>query len=555
MRDGQRTRAGSALALLLAIALVAYACGRDAGGPALPAAEPQFINETTSDAPPVVGGQIVYGVPSETSSFNPALSTWGPYSLIIGRSIYDTLATYDDQGRVQPFLAEKFEPAPDYTSWTVTLRAGISYTNGKPVTAESVVAYQRALKASPVLSEAFDAAASWEVAGPLTYVMRSTYPWSQYPDAMASQIGVVVDPDWLTSDDITHPVGTGPFMVDHWDVNKEMVLKKNPKYWRKDGRGTALPYLDQVTFRIVIDEAARVEALRKGEIDIMMQAYATPSVGDMLAEAEAGKFQAFSDKRFETPEDYIVINTARPPFDDIDARRALVKALDLNDYATTVTGGLDEPADSPWKPGSPWYVPVDYPKYDPADSRRLVEAVKARHGGQFSVTLVGNQSNEASRIQQWLQQQWTKVGIDVKLETTLQQTKIIKLVQGDYELGLTQQFDDVMPGPMTVFWQAWNKPLGTLSLNFARTNDATLTRLAVEGLGAPPGPVQKEKYGQLSKRLAEVIPYVWLAHGSRSVIASPRLVNVVRSELPGGNGRLLEFIQGSHLLSQIWIKR
>jgi ABC-type transport system substrate-binding protein len=220
-----------------------------------------------------------------------------------------------------------------------------------------------------------------------------------------------------------------------------------------------------------------------------------------------------------------------------------------------VTGGLDEPADSPWKPGSKWHTPVDYPKYDPADAQRLVDKVKGRNGGQFSVTLLGNQSNEATRIQQWVQQQWSKVGIDVKLESVLQQTKIIKLIQGDYQLGLTQQFDDVMPGPMTVFWQAWNKPLGTLSLNFARMNDAAVTQLAIEGLGASTAATQKEKYGQLSKKLAQVVPYIWLAHASRSVIASPRLVNVVRAKLPGSGGRMLEFIQGSHLTSQIWIKR
>jgi peptide/nickel transport system substrate-binding protein len=543
------------LALVAATVLAAGACGTDnAGGP--PASsdrKSQYLSETASDGPAVVGGRVVYGVPAETSSFHPALASWASYSLTIARSIYDTLGVFDENGDVQPFLAERFEHNADFTVWTTTLREGITYSNGKPFTAESFVAAQRAEKASPVLAEVFDGVSDWQVRDTRTFVTYAARPWTSFPEAMASQIGVAVDPDWLTGDDILHPVGTGPFVVDHWDINKEMVLKKNPRYWRKDEHGTQLPYLDEVTFRVIVDETARAEALRKGEIDLMMQTYATPTVGDMLAEARKGTFQAFSDKRFETPEDYVLVNTAKPPFDNVDARRALAQALDLDDYVAKVTGGLDEPADNPWKTDSKWYTPVDYPKYDPAEAKRLVEAVKARNGGQFTVTLLGNPSNESLRIQQYVQDQWAKVGIEVKLESVPQQAKIIKMIQGDYQLALTQQFDNVNPGQDTVYWQDWHKPLGALSLNFSRLSDEAITKLSLEGLGTS-GDVQKQKWSAISKRLAELVPYVWLAHASRTVIAQPRLVNVVRTKAPGGQTQL-EFMQGSHSIAQIWIKR
>jgi peptide/nickel transport system substrate-binding protein len=543
-------------AFLVAVALLAGGCATTADGPSSePPADqaPRYENETLSDETPVPGGQIVYGVPAETSSFNPVLASWASYSLTIARSIYDTLAAYDSSGEVQPYLAEKFEHNADYTEWTVTVRDGITYTNGKPLTAESFVNAQRALKASPILTEVFNGVVSWDVIDARTFVMHANQSWTSFPHAMTSQVGVAVDPEWLTSDDITHPAGTGPFIVDHWDVEKEMVLKKNPNYWRKDERGIAFPYLDQVTFRVIVDETARVEALRKGTIDIMMQTYATPSVGEMLGEAKSGTFQAFSDKRFETPEDYVLVNTAKPPFDDVDARRALAHALDLSDYVARVTGGLDEPADSPWKPGSRWYTEVNYPKYDLAEAQRLVDKIKAKNGGQFVVTLLGNPSNESIRIQQYLQEQWARVGIEVKVESKAQQTKIIKMIQGDYNLALTQQFDNVHPGAETVYWQDWHKPLGTLSLNFSRLTDPDITRLSLEAL-AVTGAAEKEKFAAVSKRLAEMVPFIWLAHASRTVIATPRLVNVVRAKLPDGRP-MLEFIQGSHPLHQVWLRR
>jgi peptide/nickel transport system substrate-binding protein len=539
----------------VAVAVLASACGTNTPGSSAPPAAPdsRYVNETVSDEPAVPGGQIVYGVPAETSSFNPVLASWASYSLTIARSFFDNVAVYDQDSEVQPYLAEKFEHSEDYRSWTVTLRDGISYTNGKPFTAESFVTAQRALKASPILAEAYIIVDSWEVKDARTYVVNTNHPWTSYPHSMASQVGVAVDPAWLTSADVTHPVGTGPFIVDHWDVEKEMVLKKNPNYWRKDERGVAFPYLDQVTFRVIVDETARVEALRKGTIDIMMQTYATPSVGEMLGEAKAGTFQAFSDKRFETPEDYVLVNTTRPPLDDVDARRALAHAIDRNDYVAKVTGGLDEPADSQYKQGSPWYTAVDYPKYDIAEAQRLVDKVKAKNGGQFTVTLLGNPSNESIRVQQYLQEQWTKVGVTLKLESQLQQTKIIKMIQGDYSLALTQQFDNVHPGNETIYWNDWERPLGALSLDFSRLADPTITRSAIEGLGST-GEVEKEKFGAVTKRLADVVPFIWLAHASRTVIAKPRLVNVVRAKLPDGRP-MLEFTQGSHPIHQIWLRR
>jgi peptide/nickel transport system substrate-binding protein len=542
---------------LSAVALVASACGTeqaaDGRGDAEASATEVYINETVSDDVPVVGGRVVYGVPAETSSFNPLIGSWASYSLTIARSFFDYLANYDEDGDVQPYLAERLEPSADYRTWTVTLRDGITFSNGKPVTAAAVVEGQREFKASPVVGETMARVDDWEVLDRLRFKVRANQPWSSFPHAMATQIGVVVDPDWLDSDDIAHPIGTGPFVVDRWDVNEQMVLKRNPSHWRFDDHGNRYPYLDQITFRIIVDEANRAEALRRGEIDMMMQTFATPSVKEMLAEAESGTYQAFSDKTSETPEDYVVVNTAKAPLNDVDARRALAHALDLDEYVATVTGGLDVPADSPWMEGSPWHTEVDYPSYDPVEAARLVERVKARNGGMFTVTLLGNPSNESVRVQQYLQEQWSQVGIDVRLEALLQQTKIIKMIQGDYDLALTQQFDNIHPYNELIYWQDWGKPLGAISLNFSRLTDPEVTRLAIEASGAT-GDEEKAAYHALSRRLAEVVPFIWLGHASRTVIAKPQLVNVVRTTLPDGQP-MTSFIQGSHATYQIWLRR
>jgi peptide/nickel transport system substrate-binding protein len=546
-----------ALALLALTALTGSTCRPPEAAPAQgpPATPPaaEYLNEVTTTGVPQMGGILVYGVPAETSSFNPLLSTWASYSLTIARSIFDTLTTYDDAGRIQMLVAESMEPGEDHRSWTVKLRPGIFFSNGKPVTAQAVVESQQAFKASGVLGELMARVDSWEVQDTLTFVVHANQPWAAFPHAMSTQIGIVTDPEWLHGPDSTHPIGVGAFTVERWDVNREIVLKRNPNYWRRDSRGSPYPYLDGVTFRVIEDEAARSDALRKGEIDVMMQTYATPSVAELLDEARRGRFQAFTDERFETPEDHIVVNTAKPPLNDLDARRALAHAIDPYDYLARITGGLDAPANSPWAPGSPWYVDVRYPTYDPIEARRLVDVVKSRNGGRFAVTLLGSPSPESVRVTEYLKHRWQGAGVEVALDGERQQTKLISLVQGNYDLAHTQQFDNVHPSNELLYWQDWGKPLGELSLNFARLADPDVTRLAIEAAGST-GDAERERYHALSHRFAELVPFIWLGHATRSVVAQPRVVDLVRAPLPGG-GSMIEFIQGSHPTFQIWLRR
>jgi peptide/nickel transport system substrate-binding protein len=554
-RRRSRRLGTTGVAMLAAVAVLASGCnkGGEDGTVGVGPPSSQYANEVTSDETPVTGGRLVYGVPAETSSFNPMLAMWASYSLTIARSMYDSLASYDETGTPRPDLAESIEPNADSTVWTVKLRPGVKYSNGKPLNAETAVAMQRAYKASPIVGVVFNRVADFEVKDDLTFVAKMSRPWPGYLTAMASQVGVMADPAWLNSEDVTHPIGTGPFVVDHWDVNKEMVLRKNPSYWRKDANGTAFPYLSGVTFKVMPDEAERAEALRKGEIDVMMQNFATPTVATMINEARSGSFQAFDDKQFEGPEDYVLTNTAKAPLNDVDARRALAYALDLNDYVDTVTGGLDTPADSPWKEGSPWYTPVNYPKFDVAEATRLVNQVKARNGGKYSVTLLGATSPEATRVQNWLAEQWGKVGIDVRIDNVPQQTKIIKMLQGQYDLVLTQQFDNPQPGSDNVYWMNFGLPPEALQISFARITDPELNRLA-DDAWSHTGAEETEDFKAVARRLAEVVPFVWLGHASRTVIAKNSAVNVVRANLPDGTP-MLEFSQGSHHVHQIWLKR
>src|SRR5690606_18974063 len=155
-----------------------------------------------------------------------------------------------------------------------------------------------------------------------------------------------------------------------------MVLTRNADYWRIDQWGNRLPYLDKLEFQVIPNDTERAEALQAGRIDVMMQTLMTPGVSRLREQCRARELQCFSDEKGETPEDLVVLNTTRPPFNDLDARRALAMAIDREDYVRQVTGDLLEPADGMYAGSSPWYSPSAYPGFDPVAARQLVDAVK-----------------------------------------------------------------------------------------------------------------------------------------------------------------------------------
>src|SRR5439155_7015191 len=82
----------------------------------------------------------------------------------------------------------------------------------------------------------------------------------------------------------------------------------------------------------------------------------------------------------ETEEGMVMLNTGKPPFDDVRLRRALAFATNKQQLIDITAAGVGTPADGPWAPGSPWYTPTGYPQMNLGQARTLVQQVKAEKG-------------------------------------------------------------------------------------------------------------------------------------------------------------------------------
>jgi peptide/nickel transport system substrate-binding protein len=502
-----------------------------------------------SDAKPVMGGRLVMGLESESNGWNPGISLWSYSGLLVSEAIFDRLAWYDDKAAIHPFLAQSFDHNPDYTVWTIKLRSGIKFHNGKPVTPEAVSEGLNYLMHSSLTGQAFYGVQGIAVEGD-AIVATMSEPWVQFPMLLSTQVGVVADPAWMKSNDSKLPVGTGPFKLDSWEIGNKLTVQKNPDYWNKDKNGVAYPYLDTIEFRVITDSTARGTALEAGDVETIFS-----RTGSQIQKFQAdGKFKVFSDEHGVSPGHFAMLNSMKAPFDDVDARRALAFATDKQAYNDVIANGFNELANGPVAPSSPWYVDSGYPQFDQAEARKLVDKVKAAHGGQFAFEIIAPPGTDIQQRAQLLQQQWADVGIDVTIKTEEIPAVQIRVATGGFQATIWSQFDSpnpIMNGP---FWQPSNAtPPPSIGLNFARFRDDEVGKALALGRSTTDPAVFKSAVATIQRRFGSEVPYVWLYHERGAVITSGRVVNLLNYTLPDG-AKGIGLMQDSYPLYQVWLR-
>ena len=169
-----------------------------------------------------------------------------------------------DMSGVELELAESFEPNSDLTEWTIRLRPGVTFHNGKALTADDVMYTIRRVASDPaqsanILCAPLDVKNMTKVDA-LTLRIPTKWPIAALEEWFCTDYGWGILPDGMK--DFSHPVGTGPFMFESFRPGQFSVQKRNPNYW-KEGQ----PYLDKLVLRSLPDPNARLSALQTGQLD------------------------------------------------------------------------------------------------------------------------------------------------------------------------------------------------------------------------------------------------------------------------------------------------
>lgn len=339
----------------------------------------------------VAGGDLNFLVYNSMTSTDPKMSTLVSSTTSPGQVayIYDTLLRVAADGTITPRLAESLVAGDDLSQWHLTLREGLTFTDGTPLDAEAVKfnweRHQNPEEASQCILQASQMAAI-EVAGPTELDITLARPNSQFPFLMQGCIGLIASPTALqefgaeygTAADKT--VGAGPFKLRSFVSAQEYVLERNPDFW-----DSPRPYLDSVrVVGVPLDQTTAAQAFLTGEADMVF----FPVTGAINMLTGAG-YEPLAG-------DYIggegwLFNTAKPPFDDVRVRRAIYLALDLDAINAAAFGGT-APVNAGFFPeDSPYFDPsISYPTRDVEEAQRLLDEYFEEHGlEEIDVNLIG----------------------------------------------------------------------------------------------------------------------------------------------------------------------
>ena len=299
-------------------------------------------NTVGTAAKPKRGGDLKVGLtgggPTDTVDPHKGITYLDSSRL---QSLYSPLVQLDANAELEYMLAESITPNKDFTQWTIKLRQGVTFHNGKPLTAQDVI-----FTLNRILSNQLSGSIPL---GPIdikntkaidahTVLVAMTKPYSSFVTQLAaSWVYLYIAPVGFNP---AKPVGTGPFMFKSFSTGQRSVFTRNPHYWR-----TGLPYADTLT---IIDFATTVslaDALQTGVIH---------AAGTLDGPQIATLDNASGVKAVPSKAGGIVPFTMRvdvPPFHDVRVRQALRLLVDraqLIDSALDGHGSLASDVFSPF---------------------------------------------------------------------------------------------------------------------------------------------------------------------------------------------------------------
>lgn len=554
MSASQRHRAGRAVAALVAAAVFLAGCGGGGDGGTKNNASPVAGGSGT----PTPGGKIVYGVESDTGGgFCLPAGQLAISGVMVALSIYDPLTWPNDKGEYVPYLAESVTPNADFTDWRITLRPGITFTDGTPLDADTVKLNLDTYRGkNPNISSTLFAIvltniSDTVVVDPRTVEVKMAKPWVAFPAYLYSfgRMGIMAKAQLADKDTCPRRlIGTGPFeLAGAWTPGTPVELVKNPAYWRKDANGVQLPYLDALTFVGVVESSQRITELAGGQLDVTHTQFAA-DLDRLRRDADAGKITlTVGDKGREIR--YYLLNAGRAPFDDPKARLAFATAIDRDEVNTLRNLGQATLADGPFDKDVMGYVAdPGFPAYDLEKAKKLVAEVKAARGGRFEVEFVILPDSENRNEAELLKQQVAKAGISVKIRQVDQTAEISTAISGDFDVLLWRNHPGEDPDTEYVWWRS-----GELT-NFGKINDPEIDRLLEVGRTTADRAARRSAYEGITREFAKNIWNVWAWYVDWGVAARPGVEGILGPPLPDGS-RPFPLLAGTHPTLGMWVRR
>ncbi|QYX56790.1 ABC transporter substrate-binding protein [Roseovarius sp. SCSIO 43702] len=379
--------------------------------------------------------------PNKVTTLDPIASAAAGNIEAFGQ-LYARLLRKDRDGQLQPGLAESWDVSEDGLTYTFELRDA-KFSDGSEITAEDVAfSLNRVAK-----DEGSAYPAAYAPVKEFTAVDEDTVQLTlEYPSAPMLSYMEIFNAGIVSKDDLeergeeafaSDPVTSGPFMVESWKPNDRLTLSANPNYWRE-----GYPRLDGADLIEVSDDNARSTMIMAGEIDV--------NRGVPWAQIEeingSGKAKVVLEP--STVVYGVMPNHDKPPFDNLNIRKAAAMALNREAITKAVTLGNATVANSTLPNALKFHdESVSPPAYDPEGARALLEEEDAVG---TEVTLMITPS--AEQIATLLKAQWDAVGFKTTVERVDAGLWWSKLTDGDYQVTSSWWYNETEDPDLAARW-------------------------------------------------------------------------------------------------------
>lgn len=449
------------------------------------------------------GGTLTLGMYADI--LTPDLHRWtGNSTAQVAMLITERLVNYNEASSYVPSLAESWKLSPDASEYTFFLRKGVLFHNGRELTAEDIrknIEHLKDEKTKSPRGAEFVTIKRIEVVDKYTIKFYLTEPDVGFLRVI--QIAYITAPESFESKP-PHPIGTGPFEYVEWRPRQYVKLKKFKNYWKKDNSGNALPYVDEVILKPILDDAVRWTSLRSGDVD-WVWTFPVEQIPEIRKSTPPGIAPAV---RGGVRWIHLGLNAANGPCKDVRVRQAIAYAIDKKAIMDGLTWGVAPPEAQMYPPGSEWYIKGlkdPYGKPDLAKARQLLKEAGYEKGVRLN-TIVRNETfiiNLATLAQAELK----KVGIDLQLEMMDRASHEARQIQNKFDVNPSHQ--TFVDDPDGIYYPYFHSKGGR---NYAKYSNPEFDKLVDAGRRMVDTAKRKETYGRALEILNRDLPNLYLGH-------------------------------------------
>jgi peptide/nickel transport system substrate-binding protein len=532
------------------------------------ACNPIQLKTSTAQVP-----QLVTSILSDPKTFNAALSSESPN--IFGYTYEGLLTQNPIDGKIEGALAQSWEISPDKTKITFTMREGLKWSDGEPLTVDDVVFTYNDIylnqdiptdtrdvlrvgkdRKLPTVKKIDNTRVEFSVPEPFRPFLLSTGS-SILPAHILEKSVKTKNKDgkleflskWGVDTPPEELIVNGPYKLERYDTSQRIIFRRNPYYWRKDTQGKPQPYIERIIWQIVESTDTSLLQFRSGDLDSIG---VSPDYFSLLkVQEKQGNFKIYNGGPSSSTSfisfnlnkgkrnDQLLVDPIKSKwFNNVQFRQAVAYAIDRQTMLNSTFRGLGTPQNSPISVQSPYFLSPEKGlkvyKYNPEKAKELL--IQGGFKYNEKNLLVDDQGNEVrfalltnagNRIREsmgsQIKQDLSKIGIQVDFTPLAWNTFIDKLSNTlDWDACLIGLTGGLEPNDGANVWS----PEGGLHMFNQKPQagqkpivgwevadwEKKINELYIQGAQEFDEAKLKEIYGESQQLTQEYLPFIYLVN-------------------------------------------